>query len=847
MNLGNMLLREHYLALFFLSFLVWEWSEIHVLHICALQITETDTDSVSSYVVPTMGTGGLGYGCGSTYPGASIPFGNVRLSPDTTEVEFGEDKHSAEPLKYNKIPWRHFGGYYYKDPFIACFSHTHMVGSGILDMGNFALLPSDNPYMVPVKYEKESETANPGYYSVNLSNGIEVELTATQLVGYHRYSFSKEMQNKEKWVSISSSKTLNKDACKNATISMSVETTDGNEHVTISGFIHNSGDYSNHYGGYDIYMYAEIVDMDSANSSKTINENAVKQYGIYENHGLIQNKLQSKFYAGKLSKEDCSNSGVAIQFNPHIDSVSIAVAISFISIEQAKENLKAQLNIDKKDSETSTFKSFDMIRQEAATAWEAVLSLVRVDSDTNSSLGTRVREAQTTDGYNKKEKLNTFYTSLFKAFQAPSRYDEANGMYCGIDQKIHQLKDDPKEKYFSDMSIWDTHRTQAPLMGTLVPDIYKEVLKSVIRMTVDGGDVPRWPFVTGYTGGMTGNHAFALFADDILKSKLVDKDDLLLAYPAMVREANNTEIDGSPLQSPVQHNGRKGVESYKSLGYVPLEEDAYSASLTLAYAYDDHSLSTIAMFLGYSEASKEFLQRSDNYLNVFDTKSKFFCPRYSTNGTIFCPKHLSNVFSKYYVEGNAWHYRWWVPHDLLGLKKSWKDDNFYSKELENFFQKSHWQGNFMPDIGYWAGNEPDLLTVCSITDLSRRRYWIRNILKTRFSTKPDGIPGNDDYGTMSSWYFWQSIGLYPITGLDLYAVGVPSFNIITLNRPKGVWNIQCDCCEQEDLTPYDISFSATSLDGTKTLVEKSDKEPFITASKLELGANIFFTCQEKEM
>ena len=99
-----------------------------------------------------------------------------------------------------------------------------------------------------------------------------------------------------------------------------------------------------------------------------------------------------------------------------------------------------------------------------------------------------------------------------------------------------------------------------------------------------------------------------------------------------------------------------------------------------------------------------------------------------------------------------------------------------------------------------------------------------------------------DYGTMSSWYFWQSIGLYPITGLDLYAIGIPSFNSITLRRPKGVWTIQCDCCEQQNWTQLDIYFSATSLDGKEILVQRSNKEAFITASKLELGANIAFTC-----
>ena len=99
-----------------------------------------------------------------------------------------------------------------------------------------------------------------------------------------------------------------------------------------------------------------------------------------------------------------------------------------------------------------------------------------------------------------------------------------------------------------------------------------------------------------------------------------------------------------------------------------------------------------------------------------------------------------------------------------------------------------------------------------------------------------------DYGTMSSWYFWHSIGLYPITGLDQYAIGIPSFNNITLRRPKGEWNIHCDCCENLDLEQVDIYFSATSLDGTEILIEKSNKEGFISASKLELGANIFFTC-----
>lgn len=680
-------------------------------------------EGLLEYVNPFIGTGGFGFGTGATFPGATYPFGIVHLSPDSTE-------NGAHPNV------SHFGGYYYKDTQIRGFSHTHLSGAGISDYGNISVMPAlawnDNKYDESNRYlsfTHENESATAGYYEVTFTNGIKVQLTATEHVGVHQYSFPS-----------GSTPTIILDACFQLDPTRN-SATDGLIYVDfdeaeISGKMHHKGGYSGRYGGFDLYFAARF-DQD------------FNDYGVWAD-GTVENGTAS------ITGEDV---GAYVSFSSlNNDTLTMLVGISFISIDQARRNIEVQ----------TPNMNFNQIRSEVQQSWIDLLQIIEVTGGT-------------------LDQKTKFYTALYHSFISPSVLSEADGYYRGYDQGVHRAVD---FKYYSDFSLWDTYRTLHPLLTLIKPDRQLDMLKSLVRIAKEGGYFPRWGLATGYTNGMVGTSADVVIADSYLKG-ITDFNANFALQQMMV-----TALE--PVPSEHQFSGRNAVEEYSNLGYLPFEASNKGTSKTLEYCYDDFAIAQLAEALNDTSNAAIFYDRSRFYQNIWNTDEACFASK-NRDGD-FIHGFDSNVFSEYYTEGNSWHYRFFVPYDPDGLLQLFNESgiDFYTS-LDEFFNKSTinnaeptYNDNNFPDEYYWHGNEPDIHSVYlfNYTDRpDRTQFYVRKIMKSKYFNDPAGIPGNDDLGTLSAWYVFSAMGIFPIAGTDYYLLGSPIFDNIVIHLPEGEFYI----------------------------------------------------------
>jgi predicted alpha-1,2-mannosidase len=678
-------------------------------------------EDVLKYVNPFIGTGGVGYGIGSTPPGPQVPFGAMRLSPDTINWE------------NFFIPFDHFGGYYYDDTIIRTFSHTHMVGSGALDYGNIGVMPvkvslSDlgkDKFLLNYNYKShfshDREHAEPGYYSVDLDRyNIKVELTATKFVGVHRYTFPTDSTPDQRFVLFDLAHSLDPKSIIASNISISDS--------AITGFVRNSGSLSKRFGGVNIYLSAMFDSKFTKFGTWDGNAN------IYQNATFANGTTIGAYFGGFTSP-----------------TVTLYLAISFVSVEQANLNLKQQLCA-----------KFDDIKQSAQAEWRSELSRIKISPATS------------------RDNLVKFYTAYYHAILTPTLFSDPNGLYLGFDNKIHTLNQN-QNGFYSDMSIWDVHRTQMPFLSLMYPDRMSDIVRSLIQMVEQGGYLPRWPMANGYTNCMLGTHATVIITDAFLKKvgKFTDRE-IAIAYDGMIRAATKTQ----------PHASRSNVEDYIRLGYVPFEKEHKSATHTVEYAYDDYILGLfIDKIIGNSTEAKVFMDRGKNYRNVFNKESQFICPK-TTDGKWHCPwgPEYLNVFDSRYVEGDAWHYRFFAPHDTMGLIETFESKQTFLQQLDKFLYWSTFDPtNALPNPYYWAGNEHDLFSPWMFNyagSANLTQKYTRWIMDNKYLTGPNGLPGNDDYGTMSSWFIFAAIGFYPVAGTTTYVVGSPLFDQITLQLSK---------------------------------------------------------------
>lgn len=429
--------------------------------------------------------------------------------------------------------------------------------------------------------------------------------------------------------------------------------------------------------------------------------------------------------------------GAYVGFASAKGTVLAKVGLSIQSVEQARANLDAQI----------AAWDFDAVRAAASAAWNERLMSVQVAGG---------RE------YDKR----IFYSALYHLDQLVTSYTEENGKYVGFDRAEH---DADGFTYYTDLSLWDTFRTFHPLVVLLHPDYARDMAISLVKMYEQGGAFPKWAQGLGDTGSMIGTHSDSVIADAYIKG--VTDFDIDTAYEGLRAHA----------LGPVPYGNRDHVDSWISRGWLSADQTSGSVSKTQEYAYNDYCLSVLADALGETADAGMFAERAGNYANLWDEDTKFFRARDESGD--FLPGFLEAwLWYDEYVEGNARHWRWFVPHDVPGLIDLFGGEEEFVAELDAFFAATRPQPKpygVLPDLFYYHGNEPDihapyLFNYAGRPDLTAK--WVRWVLHNRHRDAPAGVYGNDDGGTLSAWAVFTMLGFYPVAPCSpYYQIGSPVF------------------------------------------------------------------------
>ena len=663
--------------------------------------SQKSADSLTSYVDPFIGTGGHGH----TYPGVSRPFGMVQVSPDN-----------------GTSGWDWCSGYHYSDSLVAGFSHLHLSGTGIGDLADILFMPvnkkidltkrvearKDIPYLS--KYTHIDESARPGYYQLFLEDfNINVELSSTNRTAYHKYTFGK---GEEKSVVVDLGFAINWDEPTETSIKIEDEN-------TITGYRHSTGWANNQ----KVFFVAKF--------SKPIVKSELFSGGEAVSTSEVSNKKTSaQLYFEKESKQ-----------------LQVAVALSSVSVENAKGNLDRDANFN-----------FDEIKKESSRTWEKALSDIIVESPIDS--------------------LKTiFYSALYHTKLAPVTFSDKNGEF--------RLQNDSIAKTdgiaYSTLSLWDTFRAQNPLLTITNPGITSDIVNSMLAYYDESGSLPVWTLYGNETNTMTGYHSVPVIVEAYFKG--IEGFKVEKAYEAL---------------KTTMMQDQRSLKELKEYGYIPYNLGNESVTKTLEYAYNDWCVAQMAKALGKEEDYDYFSERAKAYKELFDPETGFMRGKSSEGkwNTPFDPKHSQHRVNTDYTEGNAWQHSWFVLHEPQGLIELHGGAEPFTKKLEQLFSESseitgdHTSADISGLIGQYAhGNEPSHHIAYLFNKAGqpwRTQYWVREILKSQYSTKPDGLSGNEDAGQMSAWYVFSSMGLYPFNPASAeYEIGSPLFEKSTINLESG--------------------------------------------------------------
>lgn len=438
--------------------------------------------------------------------------------------------------------------------------------------------------------------------------------------------------------------------------------------------------------------------------------------------------------------------------------VHLKVSSSFISLLQAEHNLNREIGK----------KSFEEIKTDGFKVWNNELQKIMVE------------------GGNEQQKA-TFYSCLYRMLLFPRMFYEYNTenkpiYYSPYDGKIHQ------GYMMTDNGFWDTFRAMHPFFTIMYPEITEKQIQSIINAIDQGGWMPQWSS-PGYRNVMAGHHSCSIVADAWLKG--IKNFNMTKVYSAMIRECNE--------RAPLKALGRDGFRDYNEKGYLPYPEYAEAVSKTLDYAYDDFCIMQIAKSIGKTEDAEVFRKRAMNYVNVFDTASKFM--RGKTRDGKWIEPFNPYEWGGPYTEGNAWHYTWSVFHDVQGLINLMGGKEHFVNQLDALFHApdSVNPGTYNTIIhemtemvrigmGQYAHCNQPVQHVAYLYNYAgqpwKTQQLVRYIMDSLYSALPDGFCGDEDNGQTSSWYVFSAMGFYPVTpGTPAYVLGSPLFNSITLSLP----------------------------------------------------------------
>lgn len=663
------------------------------------------------YVDPLLGTSSSRW---MLYPGASMPFGMVKLSPDNSEISGMLD-----------------AGYEYTTESISGFGHVHswMMGS-FLTMPTTGILKTkpghksnpDEGYRS--RFSHKNEKASPGYYSVYLDDyDIKAELTATTRTGFQRYIFPKKS---------------------NAHILFDLQIPEEGRPKIINAKIEKVNDseiagFVKRIDGWNEYTLHFVAQFNRPFSSIDGWKGEHIEMGV-----------------DKISTNLNLDIGALVNFSTEDDQIVLMkTGISYVSIEQARINM---------EMETDKFGwDFDATHQNSKRTWNELLQKIKVEGGTET------------------DKIK-FYTGMYRAYSARTIFSDANGQYVDMCENVQQLTNPESPVYGCD-AFWNTFWNLNQLWSLVTPDVTNKWVNSLLEIYDRGGWLPKGPGGIEYSSIMVASHEIPIIVGAYQKG--IRNYDVNKAYRAIKEIQTNP---GEPHECG-GYVGNRNLKSYMEMGFVPREMGYVSN--TLEYAYDDWCVAQMAKSLGKINDYKYFMKRSQNYKNVFDPTTQYFRPKHSGGPWI---KHFEpivkavgkedNFGGRDFVEGNAWQYSFFVPHDVKGLTNL-MGINEFNKRLNDGFELS--KPNYVSEFVNHS-NQPNMQAAWMFNYSGKpwlTQKWVREILDNYYGTGPvNGFPGDEDQGQMGAWFVMSAIGLFQMDGgasvKPVYEIASPLFDKITI-------------------------------------------------------------------
>ena len=721
-----------------------------------------------------IGTAGFAFAAGSGFPGAAAPQGIAKLGPDTSGI-------------YGNVSFLHCSGYWYPDDTIAGFSHMHLQGTGLPDYGVLGImpLPSFGPPNTTMsgyasKFSKSSEKVAPGKYTVTLdSGGILVEMTASPHAGHHRFTYPASSTTAHVVLDLDHHLDL-------GSVEAETLTLDPATH-TLRGSLLSKGGLSGNFGGSTIYFAAKTA--------------TPWTRALVWSHGVAP-----------AAGTQAQGIGVGVDLDFDLSSrapVEIQVGLSFVSIAGATANLAAEMPSFAFDTEASA----------TAAAWQKATSVVQVQGGT-------------------ADQQTMMQAALYHAFLMPSIQSDVDGSYVGIDRKVSMTQG---FHYVSELSLWDIYRTLAPLVDLVAPERAVDTVQSLVAMSKAGGYFPKWPLGDGESGAMVGASAEVVIADAYVKG--VRGFDAEGAYQTMKAAAMSTTAPAGG------RGGRDQVVPYMQLGYVPAQPKNLdsSASVTIEYGQDDAALSQLAAALGHTGDATTLATRAHGWQKLYDSTSGLLWAK-NPDGTWASTHGDGTLESADFREANAQQSVWGPWYDMAGLESVMGGKTALIAKLEAYFDSSKadydgvdWaEPTKLGPTGpgtirkyYWGSNEPSIHQVYMFAlagrpDLTQK--WLPWVEAETYTAGADGIPGNDDAGTMSAWLIFSMLGIYPVPGTDQYVLGAPVFPKSTIAVQGGSFTV-----EAPQVSAANVYVQGVTLDG------KALTTPIVHHADLKTGGSLEFT------
>lgn len=686
-------------------------------------------------------------------PGAIRPHGLMSVVPFNV---MGSDLNQEDK---DKRWWS--AVYEYNNKYFTGFAHVTLSGVGCPEMGTLLAMPTTGDLNVDYhEYGSEytDEQARPGYYSLRLKKyGILAEVASTLRSSIERYTFPKGKGNL--LFNLGNGLTNEIGASLRRVSDTEFEGT-----RLLGTFCYNPQAVFPMYFVVRVSKKPEAFGMwkkqPALGNAQAQWDADQGKYKLYPGYGrdMAGNDI------GYYMTYDCAEG----------EQIEVKVGVSFVSIANARENL---------DKEQQGFQ-FDKVAKDGHDEWAKTLDRISVEGGT-------------------EDQRRVFYTALYHTQIHPTILQDVNGDYPMMESNNNG---NTSANRYTVYSLWDTYRNLSQLETLLYPDRQVDMIRSMIDMYREWGWMPKWELFSRETWTMEGDPAIPYIADAYMRG--LRGFDINEAYKAFRTSAT------TPSKS---NKMRPDIDPYIEKGYIPLGFYAAdmsgdnSVSHALEYYLADNALSILAAELGHKSDAKLFRQRSLGYKHYYSKESGTLRPINKDGSflTPFNPEAGANFENcPGFHEGSAWNYTFYVPHDVTGLARLMGGQKKFVDKLQMVFDKGLYDPANEPDIAY-----PYLFSYFK-GDEWRTQKTVSDLLAKYYTARPDGIPGNDDTGTMSAWAIFSMIGLYPDNpGSPTYTLTTPVFNKVTLHLDPKYYPGGDITIETDRTSPSQTYISTITLGG----------------------------------